>query len=214
MRLLLAALVVAFLSVTTFACGDSSKVTDSTPTISRDNTSTKSTSTTAILGTAPPGHYLKNDGDEDYDDAPNYRHGNRDARIFLTTYGHLASPAETRAVRKLIRNYYTAAAAGDGASDCALLDTALATGLVPEQSGSSNAGAHNTCATAMSQLLAQQHQRLVADDIPSMIVPAVYLKGNFGLAVLGFRRTPESEIVITREGHAWKIDALFDSEMP
>jgi len=46
-----------------------------------------------------------------------------------------------------------------------------------------------------------------------MVVISVHAKGNLGLAVLGFRRVPESEILVEREGSSWKIDALFDSEM-
>jgi hypothetical protein len=40
------------------------------------------------------------------------------------------------------------------------------------------------------------------------------VKGALGLAVLGFRTTPESEIIVERERRAWKIAALFGTYMP
>jgi hypothetical protein len=42
----------------------------------------------------------------------------------------------------------------------------------------------------------------------------VRVKADLGLAVIAFKTTPESEIVLEREGHTWKIDALFGGYMP
>jgi hypothetical protein len=44
-------------------------------------------------------------------------------------------------------------------------------------------------------------------------VTGVYLKSDLGMAVLGFRHAPESAILLSREGQAWRVDALFDSPM-
>ncbi|HTA15893.1 MAG TPA: hypothetical protein VK781_13640 [Solirubrobacteraceae bacterium] len=126
----------------------------------------------------------------------------------MAAYGGEASEADTRAVTAVIRKYYAAAAAEDGQAACQLLYSSLATGLAEGVGGGGK-----TCPAAISVLFKQQHSHIVADDVPTMVVISVHAKGNLGLAVLGFRRVPESEILVEREGSSWKIDALFDSEM-
>ena len=41
-----------------------------------------------------------------------------------------------------------------------------------------------------------------------------HVNGAAALVTLGFRTVPEREIILQREGGAWKIDALFDSPLP
>lgn len=213
MRQLLALLAAALLGSTAVACGGASKATSSTSPVYHAGT-TNGDAATVPSSAAPSGSYLRDDGDTDFDDVKHYRHNATDDNgILFATYGGKASPADARAVTTLLRSYYAAAAAGDGATSCSLLDPRLASELATEQSQSAQ-GARNTCAGAMSLLLKQQHQQLTADDVATMTVIAVHVKGNLGLAVLGFRTMPEGEIVVERKGNAWKIDALIDGEMP
>jgi hypothetical protein len=187
-RQLLAPLVCALLAAGVLACGGASKST--------------STSTNA---TASGGH-LKEDGDKDSDDA--HGSGAQDDEAFLASYGPQADPATTRAIAEVLRSYYAASLAGNGAAACGLLNAALATALASQQS---QAGGTSACAAAIAPVLAQQHQRLLAEEPATMSVIGVHVKGSLGLAVLGFKRSPESVIVVTRTGNVWKIDALFDS---
>jgi hypothetical protein len=41
----------------------------------------------------------------------------------------------------------------------------------------------------------------------------VRVKGSRGLALLGFRATPERQIPLRRERGAWKVEALLDREL-
>jgi hypothetical protein len=204
MRRTLVLAVMALVSVTVFACG-ASKTTHSA---TRDSHG----STTAIA--TQPGGYSTKDGDEDYDDTGHY-HGSpaNDDQALLASYGPRASPAVTRAVTSLVEHYYAASAAGDGAQACSMLTANLADGLAAGE-GQPGGGKSHTCAAAMSLLLAQQRQNLRGEDVSTMAVTTVRVKGDLGLAVLAFKTTPESEIVLEREGHTWKVDALFGGYMP
>ncbi len=197
MRQSLALLAAGLLSMAAIACGAGRVVDSSSPTAG-----------------ATSGRYSEQDGDYDFDDASGY-HGSpaNDDLSLLATYGHRATPAETRTVTTLLRRYYAASAAADGATACSLLSTNLANGLASATSQPVR-GAGTTCAGPMSLLLERQHARFAAKDVPTMTVIGVYAKGDIGLAVLGFRTTPQGELILAREGGAWKIDALFDGNMP
>jgi hypothetical protein len=188
------------------ACGsgartpaDPGSATSTLPAKSRDANSSRA------------GNYLKADGDKDGDD-PHPSNPGQDDQALLATYGYRASASTAHAIATLVEHYYDAALTGDGAHACALLAAGPTAGLVSSQSQTSH-GAHN-CATAIEPLLAQQHRHLLAEDPASMVVTGVYVNGDLGLALLGFRASPESDIVVEREGGAWKLGALIDSEVP
>lgn len=194
-RRLAAALAGTLLALGALACGSSG-----TPQSAGGGSSSATTA----------GAYLKEDADNDGDD-PHVSHRGQDDQEFLASYGPKASPAATRAIASILRSYYSASAAGEGASACALLNTALAAAIAKEQSPAA-AGA-DACAAAIAPLLAQQHRHLLAEDPATMTVIAVYARGGLALAALGFRNSPESDILLTRAGNIWKIDALYDSLM-
>jgi hypothetical protein len=204
------ALLASLLVVAADACGGTGEVTGSTPRPSQNAPPTGIAVATAPSHAARFGSYLKNDGDKDSDDARHPMNAPNDDQVLFATYGKKASPADARAVTSLVKRYYTAAAAGDGATACSLLHSSIATGLAASRSQAGQ-GVRDTCATSMSLLLKQQHQHLIAEDAATMVVTRVLTKGDIGLAMLGFRTVPESQIVIEREGHTWKVDALFDS---
>jgi hypothetical protein len=157
------------------------------------------------------GSYFKNDGDHDTDDDRSYgKEAPDDARAVLAEYGSEAGQADERAIAALVKSYYAAAAAGDGAKACSLLTRSLAATLAESSGRSAGKG----CAAPLSRLFEQQHTHLLADDVATMVVTAVHIKGNAGLAVLGFRRAPEGSTIVEREGGAWRINALLDNEMP
>jgi hypothetical protein len=170
--------------------------------------------TTIACGAGASNEYSKQDGDYDFDDVAGYHSGpTNDDLSLLATYGHRAPPAEARAVTALVKRYYAASAAGDGATACTLLSASLAGGLASATSQPVR-GAGTTCAGPMSLLLEHQHAQLAAKEVATMTVIAVHTKGDIGLAVLGFRTTPQSEMILVREGGAWRINALFDGIMP
>jgi hypothetical protein len=160
-----------------------------------------------------PGGYLKNDGDKDADDSSGNKGGVNDDKALLATYGGPAHPSDRRAITTVVKSYYASAVREDGATACRLLSSNLVSGLVESQSELSQ-DELATCPAALRLLFKRQHGQLIADEIPAMSVTAVNVKANVGLVTLGFRALPEAEILVSRERHAWKIDALLDSEMP
>jgi hypothetical protein len=212
MRQLLALLATALLGVSAAACDSAGKGAGavSTPPPSSNNTGTAGgAAATVPVRIAQSGSYPK-DSDKDGDDKRHPANAENDDRTLFAAYAGRASPADRRAVTILVNRYYTAAAAGDAAKACSLLSSSLAAGLATSQ-GHSGQGDHNTCAGPMSLLIRQQHQRLIADDVTTMVVTSVYMKGDQGLAVLSFKAMPEATIAVEREGHAWKVGALLDS---
>jgi hypothetical protein len=163
--------------------------------------------TIAPSSAARSGGYLKEDGDNDGDEGSPGRKYVQDDKRVLATYGGRARPATARAIAALVRRYYAASLAADGASACALLDASLAKALAA-QSGAPRSPA--ACAAALSPLLAQEHQHVLSEDPATMTVIGVYANGVIGLALVGFRNAPESDLLLAREAHAWKIDSLFD----
>lgn len=163
---------------------------------------------------APPGGYLKADGDGDNDDDNGHQKKGtvNDDVTLLSYYGGTAPPADRQAITAVIKRYYAAAVAEDGMTACSLLHSSVALALAKGQSQATQAG-KAACAAALAPLLKQQHKYLVAIEVPTMVVPVVHAKGDLGLAVLGFRSQPEGEILVEREGRAWKLGALLDSEL-
>lgn len=209
-RSLLALAAIALLSLLAGACGSTSKDTSTTHPTSADAPAAAD-STPTSSHTAPPGGYLKYDGDTDPDEKPNSG-PSADDESLVPTFKYGASQADRQAITTLVKNYYTAAAAGEDAKACSLLDSHLAAGLVEGQSKTA-LGGHKTCAAFVSLLFRQQHAQLAA-DVPTIVVTAVHVHGNLGVAELGFRTAPEAEILLEREGSAWKLDALLASETP
>ncbi len=164
--------------------------------------------TSAASHATRSGDYLRLDGDEDGDDQSPLKVVGLDERPLLSAYGGEASRVDKLAITNLVKSYYAAAAADKAAPACSMLYGTLATGLTNQQ-GEQTQG----CASPMAALLGQQRARL-ASEKASLIVVAVHVKSNLGLAVLGFQKTPESEMIVEREGHTWKIDELLATYMP
>jgi hypothetical protein len=215
MKSLLALLAIGLSGVGGLACGSAGKSSPTSAEVSSNSAALGASATTAAHGVAPGG-YLHEDGDKDIDDngvRPPARLD--DDRVLLDQYGGEASDADRQAVTAVVKGYYAAAAAGEATKACSLLYSSLAAGLAAPGQGSGQArSADEACAAGVAPLYEQQHAHLVADDVSTMAVSAVRVKGDLGLAVIGFRTQPQGEILVERERGAWKVDALFDSEMP
>jgi hypothetical protein len=190
-------LAVALLGVGVAACGGPAKATGST---------------TQPSTAATPGGHLHADGDHDGDDGHPTDPGQDDQGLLLAYGGPAhAPPATTRTIEALVKRYYAASLAGEAAGACALLGSEILAGLIAEQ-GESSRGV-GACATAIAPVLAQLHDHLVVENPATMVVIGVYVKGDLGLVLLGFKHSPESDIVVQREGSVWKVGALFDNEV-
>ena len=211
MKAMPALLAVAVLGIT--ACGGASNDTKSASQESSGATAGGSVPTLTTSRPASAESYFENDGDDDDND----RHGKGpdiDDRAFLDSYGSDADQADTQSVTRLVKSYYGAAAAGDGTKACSLLYPSLAVGLTEGQGRAAQGDGGSACAKLVSLLFRRQHRQLAADYVATMVVTTVRVKDNLGIAVLGFKAVSEGEILVEREGGTWKIDALFDSELP
>ncbi len=213
MRHLLALIVTVLLALAVVACGGSAgKVTSSDLLNSHSPISTYTATTTVSSRGAPSGGYLKGDEDYDADDEPHSLPAESDDDPLLQSYGKQAGPDDARAVTALVKDYLTAAVTDDSAMACSMLDSSVVAGLSAGQSQSER-NARQTCAAALSSLFKQQHQGLIADEVATMVVTSVHVRGNLGLAALGFTRRPQAQIIVKREGGAWKIDTLLANNL-
>jgi hypothetical protein len=212
MKLLLALLATVPLSVGAAACGGTTQSGGSETTQTRSAT-TASTQAATTSGTASTGYYVKADQDKDNDVGAPYDDTNNNS---VLDYGHAASPSDDKAVTALVKRYYTAAAAGDGASACSMIIPSLAK-AVPEDYGRAPGPTYlrggKSCPAVMSLLFKHSHQQL-ATYLATLKVVRVRLNGKNGLVVLSFGTLPERQISVDQHGSAWKIEALLDSELP
>ncbi len=151
-----------------------------------------------------------NDGDG-YDDSDDYQ---------VLGYGHAADPILQRTVTRIVTRYLTAAAAKNGSTACSLLDARINKGSrlldaipLPYTPGPNSPMRGKSCAKVMSQLFGEDHKQL-GSEISSLEVTGLRVSGLHGLALLRFTTTGERDIDVVREGGAWKIDALLDSQLP
>ncbi|HEX4837076.1 MAG TPA: hypothetical protein VFV03_00920 [Solirubrobacteraceae bacterium] len=211
----------------------------SSPTTSAGGVSSPTTSAGGMVhiittSAIPPGQAIRGDGDTDnpadtdgngdFDpgqdkdsDGPtleSYRFPDRDDKPTFA-YGHPANAAEERAITSLVRRYYAAAAASEGASACAMLLPSLAR-AVPESYGHGSAGPEylqtgRTCQAVVSLLFEHFHQQLAE----AIQVVNVRTNGrNHAQVVIGSRTMPASEIYLERQGSSWKVEQLLGQTLP
>ncbi|MGC2374851.1 MAG: hypothetical protein WA484_13345 [Solirubrobacteraceae bacterium] len=169
------------------------------------------------------GHGPFNDGDDD-DSKPSDRDGDSDNSSgsyydsddnSVRGFGHAADAADRKAIVSLVRRYLGAAAAEDGATACALVLRSEAR-AVPEDYGRPPAPPYargTTCAAVMSMLFAHYHRQLAAHAAP-VAVGDVRVDRGEGVAVLAFRALPGRQMRVIRDGRAWRVEVLFDTELP
>jgi hypothetical protein len=211
MKSLLVSVAVALLCFGISACGSSSKGTGSASQTSSG--ATTATTAAATSSTTPTPDFRKADGDKDNDiGAPDDDRNNNS----VLSFGQAASSSDQSAITGLIKRYYAAALAEDGAKACSLLYSTLAE-AVPEDYGQSPPGQPymrgTTCPTVMMLLFKHEHGKLTV-QVPLLKVARVRLNEHHGLTVLKFGKMPERQIPVAREGHVWKVEALLDSELP
>jgi len=209
---LLSLSVAGLLGVCLTACGSSSKSSNSS-TYASTAAKTEVVSTTPSY--APPAPVkTKADADKDNDTvaiAPDEK--NNDS---VFNFGHAASPADQHAITALIKRYYAAATAENGAKACSMLYSTIEES-VPEDYGISPpapAYMRGTTCRAVLALLFKHYHPQIALEYPKLEVVRVRLIERQGIAVLHFGSLPERQISVGREGHTWKLKALLDGEIP
>jgi hypothetical protein len=136
--------------------------------------------------------------------------GGDDMTIF--SFGKPADAKDTQAITEVANRYYRAAAAGDGATGCALTLASLARTL-PEDFGRPPGPVYmrgSTCATVMSKLFDHSHRELTG----LVEVVAVRVKGNEGLALLRSRTLRWAYTRLQRERGVWRFTKLIGAALP
>ncbi len=194
---------VALISLGLGGCGGS-KLARSVP-----STSKSGDATATIQGKLSAG-YLKQDGDDDHDDRGGVAQVENDDQGIIAIYSGAASTSDIQEIKNLIKRYYMAAAMNHATVVCSMLHSSFIAGLIGERSAS-RPEALAACAATISPQLRYEHRRLVAGA--TVVVTGVHLKGGLGMVTLGFKRSPEAELTVEREGGTWKLDSLFATDL-
>jgi hypothetical protein len=214
MRWLLALLAVMLVGPSVVACGGAGTGSTSFSNAPSHVAATGGATTTTASGIASTGVESKRDRDNDDDNPTNGYYDDDDNAILH--YGRAASAADKRAVASVIKRYYTAAVAADGATACSLINSVIAESVVEDygQATGPQSLRGRTCATVMSMLFKQRHGQ-VAAELPTLEVTSVRVEDNRGWALLGFGPAkPPGRILIHRDGAAWRVGELLRTEMP
>jgi hypothetical protein len=130
-------------------------------------------------------------------------------------FGHAANAADAHAITALVKRYYAAGAAEQGARACSMLALPIARS-VPEVLGRPPGPPYlrgSTCAAVMTKVFEKNH-RQVSAYAARLEVNGVRLADGLGLVILDFKTLPGREVEISRENGAWRIEALLDRELP
>jgi ketosteroid isomerase-like protein len=164
----------------------------------------------------PTHRYLASDEDDDQDDDGDPRYYLKPSMqdTFVPPWeGARASRSDRLAIAALVKRYYTAAAAEDGAQACAMLSADIVAGLSEEPQSSSSPTRQSACAVALSRVYKTQHRLLEEDDVSTMVIADVRINHDVATAIVGFRSMPVGSLRLRRQKGAWKIDAILDDRM-
>lgn len=133
----------------------------------------------------------------------------------VTEFGHEASPADRRAIALLVKRYYAAAAADDGATACSLIYSPLSESVAEDygQAPAPASLAGTTCEEVMGKLFRQVPGQPSA-VLAATEVTGVRVKGRKGFALLRSKAIPEGDIAVERELGVWKVGGLIGGVLP
>jgi hypothetical protein len=140
--------------------------------------------------------------------ARRYPHGDNS----IQTFGREGGETDRQAVAELVKRYYAAVAADDGAKACSMMSSGLSGSLVSGLGRSPKA--HGKGCGAILSLLFKGRGRQAAAGLLAPEVTGVRLRGARGFALLRSKAIPAGEISIVRERGVWKIAALIGSALP
>jgi hypothetical protein len=147
------------------------------------------------------------DGDREAIDSPRYFDSD-EASVGVSARS--AGLHDRRAIARLVRGYFAAARAGNGAAACRLIRRDVAASLphaVPPYARG------RTCPPIMARLFAVNRVQLVAEAARLVHVHA-YVKGDEGWALVTFRGLATRGFPVAHETRIWKLGTVFDQELP
>lgn len=159
-----------------------------------------------------PSKSLDNDADLDVDS----EHANAGFLDFddgiVADFGRPASAADARATTTLVKRYFAAGAAENGAAGCSMLYRTYADSVV-EDDGSSAGPSYqrgSTCAIVMDKVFTDLQTELTE---PTEVV-AVRVNGPMAYVLLGSTTRPASYVRLRREGGEWKLYGVTQRPLP
>ncbi|MGA9285480.1 MAG: hypothetical protein WBV85_08555 [Solirubrobacteraceae bacterium] len=184
----------------------------------------------------PPGQRLRGDGDADN---PNDVDGNGDSDAASVggpdhdsdsptragykfpdsddkatfAFGHSPSTSDRRAIVGVVRRYYAAAAAGDGAEACTLLVPSFAGSVVEDYGGASGPSylqGGKTCQAVLAMLFRHFHGELAE----AITMVEVRVEAGAAQVVISSRTMPASRVLLARQGNSWKVSELLGQPLP
>lgn len=207
-RLKLGVALLALALLALAGCGGGSSSHSSTNGVAKPGGGTATTA--GDLAPAP----VQTRADSDKDDDLGTPHD--DTSNELLYVGHEAGPSDRHAITALVKRYYAAATSEDGTAACSMLYPTIAES-VPEDYGETPTDPPymkgTTCPAVMALLFKHYHPQL-ALEAPRLHVALVRIVERHARLSLHFGRLPERQFFVAKQGHAWKIDALLDSEIP
>lgn len=176
-------------------------------------------------GDYDPDDYVANAYDADNDDSSKPKDGDNDSdsvgRSLLDSDDRefdsfpVAGSRDRRAVSELVRGYFRAAAAGNGAAGCAMILPNLARSI-PESLGRPPGPPYlrgTSCPGILAKIFVQNHKQLIVYATRRGRIE-IRVDGDRGYVLLWFPGLPAREIGVLREGGNWKMGALLDQELP
>lgn len=130
------------------------------------------------------------------------------------TYGYPANGSDRRAITALVRTYYAAAAADDGAVACTLIYSTLADSVAEDYGRPPGPAAlrGSTCRAVMTKLF-----RRVPDQPAAVLarteVTGVRVYQGRGFALLHSSAMPHGEVAVARQGDRWRLQWLIGREV-
>jgi hypothetical protein len=152
-----------------------------------------------------------NDADNDVKDNAGLGYYDKDDDI-VRSFGSRADSVEERRFVSIVRRYYQAAAASDGATACSLMDRDYARSI-PEDYGKRPGPLYlrgKTCAVVMTLLFQHEHAHLAR----SWWMTAVRVKDDEALVLLGATAQPAISVTLQRQGARWGIRGLLGFPLP
>jgi hypothetical protein len=207
------ACVAIVLSLPVTACGGAGKGASTTASSAASARVEAAAATTGPTRTATTRGSLREDQDKDYDDSSDSYFDGDDYNS--VNYPHAADAADKQAVTRLVKRYFVAAAAADGASGCSMIYSLFAE-TIPETLGLPPTGTPSlygrTCAVVMTKLFKQEHRKL-AVEAATLHVAAVRVNEMRGFALLQFKGIPPQSINVHLERGVWKINETVAIEV-
>ena len=161
-----------------------------------------------IDNTSPGGY----DGDSDNPSPGSYRFPDADDKAVFG-YGHRAGSSDRRAIASVVKRYYAAAAASDGAEACSLLLSSFARSAV-EAYGRSGGPSYLRGAKSCTALASMLFRHFHAELAEAIAVADVRVEGRDAQVVLSSRKMPAAHIFLALQDRSWKIQQLLGQPLP